>query len=96
MHSISAPTWSKPGELAYVMVNCESGCEHSVMSKLETIEGVREVQGTFGNYDILIKIETPSVEALRDILAFKIRKIDKITCTMTLVCVEETPEIERL
>lgn len=94
MHSLSSPTLTKLEESAYVMLNCESGCEDFVMDQLKAIEGVREIQGTFGSYDILIKIEIPSVEALRDILVFKIRKIEKVTFTTTLVCVGETHKLD--
>ena len=41
---------------AYVLINCELGSEENVISELKNIEGVREVHGTFGAYDILAKV----------------------------------------
>jgi len=76
------------GGSAYVMINCESGFESSTIDELKKIDGVKEVEGTFGNYDILAKIEAPSIESLRDIITFKIRKIANITSTTTLVCAD--------
>ena len=50
---------------AYVLINCELGSEESVISELKSIEGVVEVHGTFGAYDIMAKVESSQVEALR-------------------------------
>ena len=44
--------------------------------------------GTFGAYDILAKIESPQVEDLRETITWKIRKIDKIRSTLTLMGIE--------
>jgi len=37
---------------AYVLINCEIGSEEKVIEELKTIDGVKEVHGTFGAYDI--------------------------------------------
>jgi len=42
---------------AYVLINCELGSEEMVISELKLIEGVVEVHGTFGAYDILEKLK---------------------------------------
>lgn len=73
---------------AYVLINCELGSEESIISQLKAISGVKEVHGTFGAYDILAKIESPTVEALREIITWKIRKIEKIRSTLTLMGIE--------
>ena len=41
---------------AYVLINCDLGSEESVISELKSIEGVTEVHGIFGAYDILAKV----------------------------------------
>ena len=73
---------------AYVLVNCELGSEESVISQLKSIEGVTEVHGTFGAYDILAKVESDRVETLREIITWKVRKIDNIRSTLTLMGIE--------
>ncbi len=70
---------------AYVLINCELGSEESVIAKLKSIEGVTEVHGTFGAYDILAKIESDRVESLRETITWKIRKIENIRSTLTLM-----------
>jgi len=73
---------------AYVLINCELGSEESIIQQLKSIDGVIEVHGTFGAYDILTKIESSIVETLREIITWKIRKIDHIRSTLTLMGVE--------
>jgi len=73
---------------AYVLINCELGSEEFVISELKSIEGVVEVHGTFGAYDILAKAESSQVETLREIITWKIRKIPKIRSTLTLMGID--------
>jgi DNA-binding Lrp family transcriptional regulator len=64
------------------------GSEKSVISELRTIENVKEVHGTLGLYDIIAKIEADSDEKIKQTITEKIRKMDKIGSTMTLMKVE--------
>ena len=73
---------------AYILINCEIGSEEQVITTLKTIDGIKEVHGTFGAYDILAKIESAQVEELRETITWKIRKIDKIRSTLTLMGIE--------
>ena len=73
---------------AYVLINCELGSEESIIQQLKNIDGVIETNGTFGAYDILAKIESSTVETLREIITWKIRKIDHIRSTLTLMGIE--------
>jgi len=73
---------------AYVLINCDLGSEESVISELKSIEGVAEVHGIFGAYDILAKVTSKQVETLRETITWKIRKIPKIRSTLTLMGIE--------
>ncbi len=68
----------------YVLINCQSGFENSIIEKLIRIREVKEVQGIFGEYDIFVKIESDSQAKLQDILTKQIRKIPNITSTNSL------------
>lgn len=68
------------------MINCEMGSEGAVMEKIRPIEGVKEVAGVFGNYDLLVKIQTRSIEEISRNIIADIRRLDKIRCTTTLMC----------
>ena len=73
---------------AYVLINCELGSEESIIQQLKNIDSVIEVHGTFGAYDILAKIESLTVDVLRETITWKIRKIDQIRSTLTLMGIE--------
>ena len=72
---------------AYVLINCDIGSEEDVISHLKTIDGVKEVHGTFGAYDIIAKIESDNAETLRETITWKIRKIERIRSTLTLMTI---------
>ena len=73
---------------AYVLIHCEIGAEVSIISQLKEIDLVKEVHGTFGAYDIVVLVEADTVEALRETISWKIRKIEKIRSTLTLMTIE--------
>lgn len=73
---------------AYVLINCELGSEEAVIAQLKALEAVKEVHGTFGAYDILAKVEAAEVSVLRETITWRIRKIDKIRSTLTLMGIE--------
>ena len=73
---------------AYILINCELGSEGKIIKQLKEFSGIKEVHGTFGAYDILAKIESVNVEELRETITWKIRKIDQIRSTLTLMGIE--------
>jgi len=73
---------------SYVLINCNIGAEEFVISQLKEIDLVKEVHGTFGAYDIVVLVEADTVESLRDTITWKIRKIEKIRSTLTLMAIE--------
>ena len=75
--------------IAYVLINCDLGFEEQIIEELKHISDVKEVHGTFGAYDILAKVESDQVSTLRETIMWKIRKIDKVRSTLTLMGIEE-------
>ena len=74
---------------AYVLLNCELGAEEEIIGKLKELETVKEVNGTFGAYDITVKLEAETAEKLRETITQNLWKMDKIRSTLTLTVVEE-------
>jgi DNA-binding Lrp family transcriptional regulator len=68
----------------YILINCQSGFENSIIEKLIKIPEVKEVQGIFGIYDIFVKMESDSQDVLEDVFFTQIRKIPNITSTNSL------------
>ena len=76
-------------ETAYVLVSCDHGSEEAVMEDLKHIESVREVNGTFGAYDIVAKIENLNKDKLRETINWNIRKLEHVRSTLALMGIQE-------
>ena len=74
---------------AYVLVNYDLGFEVEIIDEIKQLEDVKEVNGVFGAYDILAKVESANVENLRDTITWKIRKLNRVRSTLTLLTIEE-------
>jgi len=72
---------------AYVLINCDLGYEEQIIEELKHISDVKEIHGTFGAYDILAKVESDQITTLRETITSKIRKIDRIRSTLTLMAI---------
>ena len=78
----------------YILINSDLGSDMEIIQKIKEIlnkeSSVKyEVQGVYGVYDIIIKITADSMELLRNIITNKIRKIDKVYSTLTMMVIEE-------
>lgn len=74
---------------AYVLINCDLGSEKVVISSLKAVDGVTEVHGTLGLYDVIAKIESDSEEKIHQTVTDIIRKMPRIHSTVTLTRSEE-------
>ncbi len=74
---------------AYVLITCDLGYEEQVIEEMKHLSDVKEAHGTFGAYDILAKVESANVEALRETIMGKIRKIGRVRSTLTLMGMEK-------
>ena len=71
-------------ELAYVLVKVKMGHEIDAMNDILKIDGVKEVLGTFGQYDIFVKIQVPTRNEIERIITQKIRRVNNVLSTTTL------------
>jgi len=79
---------------AYVLLNSDLGSDESIISKvkeiLENEENINyEVQGVYGVYDIVLKISSNNTDNLRSVITNKVRKIEKVQSTLTMMVIEE-------
>lgn len=73
---------------AFVLINCKLGSEEQVISDLKEVDCVKNVYGVFGAYDILTNLEWERLEELRQMIIWKIRKINKVRSTIILMGIE--------
>jgi len=71
-------------EKAYVLISCEIGTENELFSKLNEFNQVKKVTVTYGEYDLVVEIETETSSQLDDFITTQIRKLAKIRTTITL------------
>jgi DNA-binding Lrp family transcriptional regulator len=69
---------------AYVMTSCDISSTEEVVSELQKIKGVQEVSMVSGIYDIVVKTSSRNEKYLEQ-TNMRIREIDKVLSTMTLI-----------
>ncbi len=74
---------------AFVLINVESGAEEEVVGQLKTIEGVEEAYFSYGVYDIITKVKADSMEKLKEMVTKRIRTLNRVRSTLTLIMMEE-------
>ncbi|MHA2394361.1 MAG: Lrp/AsnC ligand binding domain-containing protein [Promethearchaeota archaeon] len=73
---------------AYVLIITEVGSENEVFEKMGKIKEVKESYEVYGVYDILARIETETMEELKNTIGYEIRgKIEGVRSTITLIVV---------
>ena len=72
-------------ETVYVLIVSETGSEQQVIEKLLMIDEIKEVNQMWGAYDIVFKVVVLTLEAVREIITGKIRMIEGIKTTVSLI-----------
>ena len=76
-------------EIAYVLVQCKMAHEMEVLKQILEIDLVKEAKGTFGYYDILVKIEGENSQIIEQTITKQIRIIPNVTTTTTISIIPE-------
>ena len=71
------------------LINTEIGSEADVLKDLKKVEGVDEVHAVYGVYDIIARIKANTMDRLKEIVTWKVRRLDKVRSTLTMIVVEE-------
>ena len=74
---------------AIVLFRVESGSEYHVLEDVKKVDGVEEAYIAFGVYDIAAKVYALSLDALKEIITDKLRQINRVRSTVTLMLIEE-------
>lgn len=77
---------------AFVLINTEIGSEADVLKDVKKIEGVEEAFAVYGVYDIIARVGAETMDKLKEIVTWRIRKLDKVRSTLTMIIVEESPK----
>jgi DNA-binding Lrp family transcriptional regulator len=74
---------------AFVLFNVETGSEDTVLKQLKNIGGIEEAYVSYGVYDLIVRINAATMEELKEIVTHKIRVINQVRSTLTLMMIEE-------
>jgi DNA-binding Lrp family transcriptional regulator len=73
---------------AFVLINAEIGSEEEVLKELNKVEGVTEAYIVYGVYDIVAKIKSDTMDKLKDVVTWNVRRLNKVRSTLTMIIVE--------
>jgi len=71
--------------LAFVLIMCKTESILGIAYQLDELDTVKETALVSGPWKIIVKLESKSLDHLRDAIRWKIRKIPEIESTLTLV-----------
>ena len=71
---------------AFVLLNAELGAEIEVLNGLKMIDEVKETHLIYGVYDIIARIEAETMDDLRKVIGWKVRRLTRVRSTITMIC----------
>ncbi len=70
---------------AYVLLNTELGAETELMKDMKMIVEIKEAHMVYGVQDIIARIEADTMEDLKNIISWKVRRINRVRSTLTMI-----------
>lgn len=70
---------------AFILVSTNTGKEKEVLDQLLQVEGIIKGWIVYGDYDIIAEISTTDLDTLNNIIFTKIRNMQNIALTSTLI-----------
>jgi DNA-binding Lrp family transcriptional regulator len=74
--------------MAFVLINTEIGSESEVLDDLKKIEAVKEAYMVYGVYDVVAKVAANTMDKLKEIVTWHVRRLDKVRSTLTMIVIE--------
>ena len=74
--------------LSYVLINVEPGAEEAVLGEVRKIPSVKECHRLYGIYDMVAKVEADSLDTLKQVVTWKIRRLPGVRSTVSTIVME--------
>lgn len=71
--------------VSYTLVRVQPSKDLDILNKVKTFPEVKEVITTYGEYDMIIKIEEATMDDLDEFIFQKLRHLEGIEATTTLI-----------
>jgi DNA-binding Lrp family transcriptional regulator len=75
---------------AFLFINAELLFIEDVINKLKEVPEIVDIYKVQGIYDIVARVNSETEEKLKELVSERIRRIDKITGTVTVIIARET------
>ena len=75
---------------AFLFINAELLFIEDVINKLKAVPEIVDIYKVQGIYDIIARVNSDTEEKLKELVSERIRRIDKITGTVTVIIARET------
>jgi DNA-binding Lrp family transcriptional regulator len=72
---------------AFVFITTDPVSMPVVLKNVRAIEGVVEAEMVYGVFDIVAKVQTETMDQLKQVVAFKLRMLTNVLKTETLLAV---------
>jgi DNA-binding Lrp family transcriptional regulator len=82
-----APGRAQLAEQAFVLVKVKSGSSEAVEDALSDMPGVKLAHSVMGPYDVVVFVEGPNIDGLREMIMRKFQTIPGVRHTTTLLVV---------
>ena len=73
--------------IAFVLINTEIVSEAQVLAALKKIDAVSEAHMVYGVYDVVAEVKADTMDKLKEIITWNIRRLDKVRSTLTMIVV---------
>jgi DNA-binding Lrp family transcriptional regulator len=77
---------------AFPFINAELLFIEDVINKLKEVPEIVDVYKVQGIYDIIARVNSDTEEKLKELISERIRRIDRITGTVTVIIAKEKEE----
>ena len=69
-------------------MNVDLGTEEKVLKEVRNVPNVKECNRVYGVYDMIAKVEADSMDQLKEIISWKIRRLDGVRSTLTTIVMD--------
>jgi len=70
---------------AFLLINVQKGAESAVLEKLRKMDAVEEAYRVYGVYDIVAKIRASTMDTLKEMVTWRVRRQHKVESTTTMI-----------
>jgi DNA-binding Lrp family transcriptional regulator len=79
---------------AYILIKIATQTElcgqyRSIIDKVKKMNGVKDAQLLFGDFDAIIKLDMPKIHDVENVVMEELCMIKGVESTLTLLCVDE-------